>query len=87
MLLHWKSQNLTSVQKLICLCRKCDPEALKCCKDKTEGMYRYSLEAAESTNFHLVAARQQQPVVARTPVKVNWVYNHRKTRRSRWKIF
>ncbi|MFK8082124.1 MAG: DUF3019 domain-containing protein [Granulosicoccus sp.] len=84
---RWGSDDTGTVHKLVCLWREGDSLALTCWEGQFEGLYRYNLEAAETTSFYLVAGREQEPVIARTSVKVSWVYNNRSTRRSRWRLF
>lgn len=84
---RWNSQDTNSTPNIICLWREGDSAALTCWENVSEGKYRYSLEAAETTNFYLVVGKEQQPVIDRTTVKISWVYSNRESRRSRWRLF
>lgn len=84
---QWKLQNHTNVRNSICLWREGQSAALACWDGQSEGEFRYSLEAAETTNFHLVTGKLKQPIIGSTSVTVNWVYNKRSSRRGRWRLF
>lgn len=85
----WNVQDtdVTNVNKTICLWREGDSVALTCWEGELEGVYRYSLEAAKTTNFHLVSGSEQQPIIGSTKVTISWVYNKRGSRSSRWRLF
>lgn len=84
---RWKLQDAASVINPICLWREGQSVALNCWEGQSEGFFRYSLEAAETTSFHLVTGKRKQPIIGSTSVTVNWVYNNRSSRRGRWRLF
>jgi len=84
---RWQSRSDADAQERVCLWREGGAVALNCWSARTEGEFRYALEASETTGFYLVAGDQQQPIVASTEVKVTWVYNKRSSGRTRWRLF
>ncbi len=86
---RWNFQNTeaANANKTICLWREGDSVALTCWEGELEGVFRYSLESAETTNFHLVSGSGQQPILSSTKVTISWVYNKRGSRSSRWRLF
>ncbi len=83
----WKSMDDIVEDKVICLWREGDSIALSCWEEEVEGDFKYELEAAETTNFYLVAGRERQPILSRATVKISWVYSNRASRSSRWRLF
>lgn len=86
---RWKlpDTEIANANGKICLWREGDSAALTCWDGELEGAFRYSLEAVETTSFHLVEGSGQLPIISSTSVTVSWVYNKRGSRRSRWRLF
>ena len=86
---RWKLQDIdtTNANNTICLWREGESVAMTCWEGEFEGVFRYSLEAAETTSFHLVSGNGQQPIIGSTKVTISWVYNKRKSKSSRWRLF
>lgn len=84
---RWQSRNQTERIKVICLWREGDNAALRCWSDEAEGTFRYNLEEETTTGFYLVAGEKQSPVIARSEVKIAWVYDNRSSARTRWRLF
>ena len=84
---RWSSQEAQTRYKIVCLRQESSSDVLACWENETSGKFRYYLEAAETQNFFLVAGDKLEPVIGRTTVSINWVYDSRATRRGRWRLF
>lgn len=84
---RWKLEDMSNLDRTICLWREGESVALACWNGKSEGVFRYSLAITKSTGFHLAVGLKPLPVIGSTRVTVNWVYKNRGSRRARWRLF
>ena len=82
----------TGISQAVCLWREGDSVALRCWTDQSSAKLRHDFRATQTTAFLLVAGQQADNpsaanTLARAEVKVAWIYNSRKSKRTRWRLF